>query len=174
MSATLNQAIEAAAGQFHSLAANPTYVAKLARAMKDAGEVADCLSGQAAVKAAALVELAKSNEASEARRAARSKAQKVAVRAFAADVAALPKISGDDMLKLAPVAWENDKSVGIDGRVYHNEGGDVGRVRVFFAKSQIKDGAAPRWLVKKAVEAALIKYVGAHEIYKYGIAGVTA
>jgi hypothetical protein len=56
-------------------------------------------------------------------------------------------------VKLAQPAWENETAIGIDVRVVRldNKARPI-RTRVFFAKSKLKDGAAPAWLVKRKEE----------------------
>lgn len=58
-----------------------------------------------------------------------------------------------EMLKLCQPRWESAKAVGIDAEVENVMADFSSTVRVFLPKSQIKNGAAPRWLIEaKLVE----------------------
>jgi hypothetical protein len=54
-----------------------------------------------------------------------------------------------ERVKLPEPAWENDRSIRIDVIVSGLSGRGKVRKSLFFPKSQIEDGTAPRWLVEK-------------------------
>ena len=60
-----------------------------------------------------------------------------------------------EMLKLCQPQWENAKAVGIDVEVENTMVDFGSSARVFLPKSQIKNGAAPRWLIEAKLEEVL-------------------
>ena len=66
------------------------------------------------------------------------------------------------MIELAPHSWANDVCFGYDVKVFRDGCGNIPiETRVFIQKSQIEDGFAPLWLVKrtekKAIENVIIE-----------------
>lgn len=60
-----------------------------------------------------------------------------------------------EMLELCQPQWENAKAIGIDMAVENTMVGSWSSARVFLPKSQIKNGAAPRWLIEAKLEEVL-------------------
>ena len=57
------------------------------------------------------------------------------------------------MVKLAKPAWQNDRSIGIDVKVYREGARKFAKdTRVFFPKSKVNNGKAPAWLVERKRE----------------------
>ena len=60
-----------------------------------------------------------------------------------------------ERVTLPKAVWENNKSIGIDIIVSNLSGGNKVKKRLFFPKSQIQDGTAPRWMVEKKQSEAI-------------------
>jgi len=74
------------------------------------------------------------------------------------DFAAEKKAANDRMIELADADWESEKAIGIDIEIVNVHTDQAARTRVFFPKSQLRDGAAPAWLIAAKESAAIEKY----------------
>lgn len=90
------------------------------------------------------------------------------------DFAAEKRAERDEMIALAPAAWENEKAIGIDCEVVCVHTDQARRTRVFLPKSHVRDGMAPRWLIEAKISETIDRAAGSYPRSALMVEGLTA